>query len=82
MGYWASLRRQACERRLQEKPEAIEIAWYARHVAETFSALETRPEGLAAQEAASRKARYGPNRLADAKRESEIIRFLRQSTTC
>ena len=78
MGYWAFLYRQACERRLQEKPEAIEIAWHTRPVAETFSALETRPEGLTAQEADSRKERYGPNRLAEAKRESEIIRFLRQ----
>jgi magnesium-transporting ATPase (P-type) len=63
---------------LQEKPEAIEIAWHARPVAETLSALETRPEGLTPQEADSRKERYGPNRLAEAKRESEIIRFLRQ----
>jgi hypothetical protein len=63
---------------LQEKPEAIEIAWHARPAAETFAALAAGPEGLTAQEAEARKERYGPNRLTEGKAERKILRFLRQ----
>ena len=71
---------QASERNtdLQERPEASDIAWHALPAADIFTALETRPEGLVAQEAVIRKERYGPNKLAKTKHESKIIRFLRQ----
>jgi len=66
------------KRVLQEKLETADSAWHALPAADIFTALETRPEGLTAPEAALRKERFGPNRLAEAKPESEILRFLRQ----
>lgn len=47
-------------------------------VAETLGALQTRPDGLTAEEAASRKARFGPNRLPPAPKRGLFLRFLLQ----
>jgi magnesium-transporting ATPase (P-type) len=40
--------------------------------------MQTAADGLTAQEAEARKARFGPNRLPTAAKQSEILRFLRQ----
>ena len=52
--------------------------WHALPVAATLSAMQTRPEGLTAEEATVRKAHFGPNRLPAALRPSLIVRFLLQ----
>lgn len=51
-------------------------AWHAQSAAEVMAALETGRDGLSAEEAKARKARYGPNRLAAARKQSEVLRFL------
>jgi magnesium-transporting ATPase (P-type) len=55
-----------------------ENRWHAQQAAEVLAALDTPPDGLSAREAAARKARFGPNRLAEARKRSEILRFLAQ----
>jgi len=52
--------------------------WHAMPVQETFRALDARPEGLSAQEAESRLARSGPNRLRPIKGRGPLLRFLAQ----
>ena len=51
-------------------------AWHAQGAAEVIAALETSHDGLSAAEAKARKTRYGANRLAAARKQSEILRFL------
>ncbi|NUR24852.1 MAG: HAD-IC family P-type ATPase, partial [Catenulispora sp.] len=52
---------------------------YARTYAEVASAAGVQPErGLSAEEAQSRLAKYGPNRLAGGKKESAFAAFVRQ----
>jgi magnesium-transporting ATPase (P-type) len=55
-----------------------DIPWHARTPGEVLAALQTGLEGLTADEAKRRKARFGPNRLAAARPRSEILRFLAQ----
>jgi magnesium-transporting ATPase (P-type) len=57
---------------------ASDDAWHAQGAADVLAALETRHEGLSVGEARARKHRYGPNRLAAARKQSEILRFLAQ----
>ena len=51
-------------------------AWHAQPAADVLAALETGSDGLSPEEAKARLGRYGPNRLAAARRQSEILRFL------
>jgi magnesium-transporting ATPase (P-type) len=56
-----------------------ETAWHALSVQETAERLATDPgSGLAAAEAASRLAKYGPNRLPEGKKRGPLARFLSQ----
>ena len=55
-----------------------ETPWHAQPAGDVLAALNTGPDGLTAQEAKARKERFGPNRLAAARKRSEILRFLSQ----
>lgn len=55
-----------------------EPRWHARRAEDVLAAFGTGLQGLTAQEAASRKERFGANRLAAARKRSEILRFLSQ----
>jgi magnesium-transporting ATPase (P-type) len=59
-------------------PGAPDIPWHAYLVDDVMAALDTGPHGLAAEEAKARKERFGPNRLAAARKRSEILRILAQ----
>jgi len=52
--------------------------WHASEVREAFASLDTSANGLAANEAARRKAACGPNRLPQAARRGPLKRFLLQ----
>ena len=65
------------------KPEVWEVvqgdvAWQSLNASEAFAALDTGPDGLNSGEAETRRARFGPNRLAATKKQSELLRFLSQ----
>ena len=51
---------------------------YSRSAEEVLTGLQTTKEGLTGAEAANRLAAYGPNRLAEGKKESLLKRFLDQ----
>jgi magnesium-transporting ATPase (P-type) len=71
--------RLARENRSSETALGAETGeWHAQEPAEVLAAFETGPEGLTTREAEARKKRYGPNRLAAARKQSEILRFLAQ----
>ncbi|HIE55674.1 MAG TPA: cation-transporting P-type ATPase, partial [Chromatiaceae bacterium] len=52
--------------------------WHAQSVDAVFSALATSADGLSSQEARERLARYGPNRLPEAKPRHPLLRFFSQ----
>lgn len=72
-----SARRHAERRRNQERVKGLED-FYARDVQQTLQALRTGTEGLQEQEAAERLAADGPNKLAEGKKPSLFLRFLKQ----
>ena len=49
---------------------------HAASIDHTLDRLDTRPEGLSADEAARRLAEHGPNRLPEAKSRNVVLRFL------
>src|SRR3990170_835870 len=49
------------------------LRWHAQQTGNVLAVLKTGPDGLTAQEAESRKQRFGPNRLAAAPKRSEIL---------
>jgi len=49
---------------------------HAASIDDTLDRLDTRPEGLSAEEAARRLAEHGPNRLPEAKERNVVLRFL------
>jgi magnesium-transporting ATPase (P-type) len=51
-------------------------SWHAQSAADVLAALESGPDGLSPREAKARLERFGPNRLAAARKQSEILRFL------
>ena len=51
---------------------------HAMTPAEALGALEARPEGLSAEEAARRLSEHGPNRLPEPPQRSALLRFLGQ----
>jgi len=55
-----------------------ESVWHAREIAEILHDLDANPDGLNAEEAARRLAKYGPNELPAAARESAFRRLLAQ----
>ncbi len=52
--------------------------WHAMALGEVFAALGTTPEGLSAEDAAARLARYGPNQLPESAAENVLVLYLRQ----
>ena len=52
--------------------------WYAKTAGQTLSELDARRSGLSPQEAQDRLERYGPNKLAGAKKKPLWARFLDQ----
>ncbi len=53
-------------------------SWHAEGVSTVFTSLETSVDGLTKAEAEKRLARYGPNRLAEAKTRNPLLRFFCQ----
>jgi magnesium-transporting ATPase (P-type) len=53
-------------------------SWHAESVETAFASLETIPDGLPGEEATSRLAIHGPNRLAEASIRGPLVRFLYQ----
>ncbi len=53
-------------------------SWHAKGVNTVFTSLETSADGLTKVEAEKRLARYGPNRLAEAKPRNSLLRFFCQ----
>ena len=51
-------------------------AFHAVSAEAVLEALGARREGLSADEAADRRERHGPNRLAEAPRRNPVLRFL------
>jgi len=56
----------------------LDPTWHDRPAKATLEALQTQPFGLSDSQAAERLQHHGPNRLPEAKRDSPLIRFLRQ----
>jgi magnesium-transporting ATPase (P-type) len=52
--------------------------WHALEAAESLAALATAPQGLTAQEAAARLAKFGRNELPPPPKRSPVVRFLLQ----
>ncbi|MBN9018635.1 MAG: cation-transporting P-type ATPase [Rhizobiales bacterium] len=55
-----------------------EPAWHSLAADDIFQRLETRTEGLSTDEAARRRARFGPNALPEAASRHPLVRFLAQ----
>lgn len=54
------------------------VSWEATEVAKLFTLLQTSEEGLGSKEAAARLSEFGSNKLPDDKRESALVKFLKQ----
>lgn len=52
--------------------------YYQKSIEETLKETQTAVEGLSSQEASLRQAKYGKNELAEKKKESPILIFLKQ----
>ncbi|WEM44370.1 cation-transporting P-type ATPase (plasmid) [Photobacterium sp. DA100] len=52
--------------------------WHHCSVQQTFKAVDSRPEGLSAEEAKQRLHQQGPNKLPDPQKRSFITRFISQ----
>jgi Ca2+-transporting ATPase len=57
------------------------MRWYRMRIEETLEKLETTEDGLSGQEAASRLAQFGPNKLAEEERISRFNILLHQFTS-
>ncbi len=53
-------------------------SWHAESTETTLESLNTSPEGLSTKEASNRLAKYGANRLPEAKPRSPLVRFFSQ----
>ena len=51
---------------------------YCESVQDVLQQMNSSPEGLTSEEAARRQAQYGKNKLAEAKKDSLFVRFLKQ----
>jgi magnesium-transporting ATPase (P-type) len=63
---------------ISDEARAASTGWHALPVADALAALESGPSGLNPEEARARKARFGPNRLPEARKRSAIRRFFLQ----
>lgn len=54
------------------------LQWHMLSAEDTQAAFTSSPEGLSQSEAEARLAHYGPNRLAEARRQHPVLRFLQQ----
>jgi Mg2+-importing ATPase len=63
---------------LVPEPEASTSAFWALAPDAALEIADSSPEGLSAAEAAARLARFGPNRIGDRRRPSDLILLLRQ----
>ena len=52
--------------------------YYQKSIEETLKETHTTVEGLSSQEASHRQAKYGKNELAEKKKESPFLIFLKQ----
>ena len=60
-------------------PDVASVAWHAIPVNEVTGRLNTDPaRGLSAGDASQRLAEYGPNKLAEGRRQGPLVRLLRQ----
>ena len=50
---------------------------YLSEVSQVMAEQKTRPEGLSSSEAAERLQKHGPNKLAEGKKESIFVKFLK-----
>ncbi|MFA9478626.1 cation-transporting P-type ATPase [Phycisphaerales bacterium AB-hyl4] len=57
---------------------ATTTPWHTREPDEVFNKLDTRPEGLTAEEASRRLEKHGPNRLKPPHQRTALQRFLTQ----
>ena len=53
-------------------------SWHVMAPEQVLDRLGCGSEGLTDEQAAERRARYGANRLASSKRQSPVLRFIRQ----
>ena len=51
---------------------------YLSEVSQVMAEQKTRPEGLSSSEAAERLQKHGPNKLAEGKKESIFVKFLKE----
>ena len=64
---------------MSEKPDAQEKRpWHAMPVEEAFEQANASPDGLSEKQARERLESYGPNVLAQAKKQNPVARFLLQ----
>ncbi|MBQ6000148.1 MAG: calcium-translocating P-type ATPase, PMCA-type [Clostridia bacterium] len=54
------------------------MEYYRESANQALEALQSRREGLSSEEAQQRQKQYGPNRLAEAKKDSVLVRFFKQ----
>ena len=54
------------------------MAWHSKTTEEVFKALDTDKNGLTSGEISKRSEKYGPNKLPDKEKQSELIRFIKQ----
>ncbi|MCS6876978.1 MAG: cation-transporting P-type ATPase [Geminicoccaceae bacterium] len=59
-------------------PAPTEPLWHALGAEEVLGILESRPEGLSAEDARARLSRFGPNRLPEPPRKGPLARFFAQ----
>lgn len=59
-------------------PIRDDVRWHTLTAAQTFDRLNTRDDGLSADEATSRLATFGPNRLPEQTERSAMLRFAHQ----
>lgn len=53
----------------------LDQKWHAKTVDDTFSALDSTPQGLSQEQAQLRLELYGPNQLPESDKRSRLIRF-------
>ncbi|MGQ4556630.1 HAD-IC family P-type ATPase [Halobellus sp. GM3] len=61
-----------------DSPPAETVPWYTRSLSHVYEALDTDGGGLSSEDAASRRAEHGPNRLPKARPPTVWAIFLRQ----
>jgi potassium/sodium efflux P-type ATPase len=52
--------------------------WHSKTIEEVFKSLDTNKNGLTEEEASKRSEKYGPNKLPEKGKKSELVRFIKQ----